>query len=284
MNVVDDVLSIILSYVGVENVLVCKHWMDVILKSSFVCKGCNKITHSYGKTLWFTHAIYNLPCHAVYDHSWLTSKYDRIARYYQNLLTIRQCRGICLDAVTVHWGNLKYIKKPYRTNEIFETAINNYVDAIKYIDEHELTPALVKFTVLKDGMTLGYISKKYQTHDIIHTVLKNCGLALQYVKVSITLNMCYTAIRSNGLALRYVPTEFQDKCTMKALKSNGKALKYISPYAITEQICIRALASSISAAQYVPIQYQYLFKRYTFNNNYGKYRYLKKNNYILSDD
>lgn len=279
MNVIDDVLTLILSHVDIKSVLVCKHWRDIILKSSFVCKGCNKITHSFGKSLWYTHAMYTLPCHAFYDNIYISSNQGRKTYYRDNLSTIRQCRGICLDAVNMDGLNLMNIHKVYKTHEIYIAATNRHEPSVmQYIDQDDLTPELIKKISPRNRDFLKYIPKKYQSNDIINTSLKNNGMALAYVLVSITLNMCYTAIKQNGLALQFVPHDMIDKCIIKALKQNGNALMYVPDDLITQKICFRALDSSISAAKYVQPTYVYTFKSY--KHNYGKYLYLKKNSFV----
>jgi hypothetical protein len=273
MNIVDDVLTIILSYTDVRNILVCKKWKEIIMKSSFVCKACGKITYSFGKSLWYsTHAIYNLPCHAFYDKIYISSYWDKL-KYYEQLPTMKQCRGICLDAVHTNGLYLRDVHKVYRTPEIYLAAINNKAESIQYIDEQDLSPTLIKKAVLKNGIVLSFIPLGYQSNDIIHTALKNNGMALQYVLIPITLLMCYTAIKQNGLALQFVPHEMIDKCIIKALKHNGCAIQYVPHHFITEKICRQALNSSISAVHYIPKEYQHIISDY--GGNYSHAQYLK---------
>lgn len=280
MNIVDDVLTIILSYyINVRNVLVCKQWKAVIMKSSFVCKECHKITYSFGKSLWYTHAIYNLPCHAFYEKNYISYYWDKL-KYYEQLPTMKQCRGICLDAVSTNGMYLNDVHKVYRTPEIYFAAINNKSEAIQYIDEEDLSPIMIKKAVLKNGIVLSFIPLGYQSNDIINTALKNNGLALQYVLVPITLLMCYTAIKQNGLAIQFVPPNMIDKCIIKALKHNGCAIQYVPPHLITETICRYALNSSISAVHYIPKEYQHIISDY--GGNYSHARYLKWNYYKLN--
>lgn len=278
MNIVDDVLSVILSYVDVKNVLVCKKWRDVILEKSFVCKSCHKITHSFGNSLWYTHAIYSLPCHAFYDKTYILSHPERAYYYDKNLQIIRQCRGICLDAVHINGLFLRNINKMYKTDEIYLAAIKSRVAAIQYVEEEHLSEALIIKVLVKDGRLLALIPIKHQTTNVINVALKENGLALQFVLKPMTLNMCYTAVKSNGLALQFVPPCWLDKCIIKALKNNGDALQHVPPSMITLNLCIRALDSSIRAAKYVPKEYHHLFSRYKYN--YGKHRYLKKNTFV----
>lgn len=274
---IEDVLSIILSYVDIRNMLVCKQWMKIMLTLSYKCKGCNKITHYNGESLWFTHAIYNLPCHAFYDHTFMLSYSNRWIKY-NSLNTIRQCRGICLDAVTILGDHVKNVHKAYRTTKIFAAAIKTYACAIRFIDENELTQELVMLALSNKRMVLQYIPKKYHTNDNINTALKNNGLNLQFVLKPIILNDCYTAVKNNGLALEFVPDPFIEKCIFKALKNNGTALRHVPHHLITEKMCLCALNSSINAAIHVPKKYHYLFEHY--KHNYSKLRYLQKNGFI----
>ncbi len=63
MNLNDDVLGIIFSYIkSPDIILVCKEWYNIIIKNSPICSKCKKITKLYDHIIWKSD-IEDINCH-----------------------------------------------------------------------------------------------------------------------------------------------------------------------------------------------------------------------------
>ncbi len=73
MNLNDDVLGVIFSYINSpEIILVCKEWYNIIIKNSSICQKCKKITKLYDNIIWQTH-VEDINCH-MYNYQTKISK------------------------------------------------------------------------------------------------------------------------------------------------------------------------------------------------------------------
>ena len=50
----DDMLGEIIKWTFQDCTLVCKRWMNIIMKNSVMCSTCGKIVKMYGKQIWTT--------------------------------------------------------------------------------------------------------------------------------------------------------------------------------------------------------------------------------------
>jgi hypothetical protein len=170
-------------------------------------------------------------------------------------------------AVKQNGEALKWVPKEHRTKELCELAVKQNGDSLYYIPKHLITEELCKIAVQQNGLALYYIPDEYITKEMCKIAVEKNGMALWHVLDEYkTKKICELAVQQNGEALQYIPVENKTfKLCKLAIKSNGKALRFVPKKYKTKGLCLEAIKNNGKVLQWVPEEYKKELQHYVKN-------------------
>jgi hypothetical protein len=105
----------------------------------------------------------------------------------------------CLVVIKKSGKFMEYIPPTHQTEELCLIAINEYPEALQFIENQTDTIAIT--AVIKKGAMLKYVKNK--THDICMAAIENDGMALEYVDNQ-NLEIIVSALKKNTRAFKFV--------------------------------------------------------------------------------
>jgi hypothetical protein len=182
---------------------------------------------------------------------------------------IKQTENICLKAISINPGTLKYIED--QTKEMCIKAVKLNAETLKYVRYEFRILEVFLAAVQNDGMALRYVLDDF-----------NCGHSLERDfddpqafkdKYDITIEeyatLCSEAIKTNPDAFEFAHIQTEDMCKI-AVKENFENLKFVKNK--TEELCLLAVSINNRALDYIccdPTVYACKYGYYYGSKGYG---------------
>lgn len=205
----DDILNVIFQISSnFNNVLTCKHWHKIIIKSSNICPTCNKITKMFNTSLWITDND-DLICHGYYGtkekYRTLKEMINREPNFLQEIK--RQTNGLCLSALTKNHHAIKLVNHP--TDKLIMDAVKLNSRCIKYVKNPSYDLCLR--VVRTKGICIKYIPEEHKTHELCMMAVNNCPEAIKFIKEPWE-DVCIVAVKNNPSLIKYIKNQTEKIC------------------------------------------------------------------------
>ena len=115
----------------------------------------------------------------------------------------------CLKAVKKSGRLIKDVPKEHHTEELCLIAIQDFPDALSWIDGDKQTDIMCISGVVQKGQVIRYVKK--QNHDVCLAAVENDGLALEFVdELYQTIDIVKVALKQNNASFKFIKNKTEE--------------------------------------------------------------------------
>lgn len=181
---------------------------------------------------------------------------------------------ICLEAVKSDNRAIEFVPYEKRSKEIYEIALTNYPDFIKYIPKEQLTYDMCLKAVKSSNCNIRYIPDKFCTQEIYETSIDYNPFNLKDMFDKSDANMKKHREEKNRKI--DVPDSYE-KC-LELVRKDCEALKAIPENMRTKELCLESVKANLKSVGYL---FQNEYSQEIYEEIIKQYPLLKK---LIKDD
>ena len=153
-----------------------------------------------------------------------------------------------LAAVKKNGLALEFVPMGKKNQAICEAAVNQNVNAFKYVPNHGLTKEMIYNAVRGNGLLLQEVPHTYKTQELCEIAVNQNPRSIRYVPVDLlTPELCDKGIRGKHASQNFADVPLSMKTvemSWRAVEQEGAAIFSVPDHLLTSDLCCKALEVS----------------------------------------